>query len=415
MTEPLQVRVAALVADDGYRRLLARLRHRLERGGQPATVLLRGLASSERRALADLLGRSDRVDADVRVAIADLDESLRSSRVRAGLVEVLEVLGGPLEDRRAARRGEQRAWRELFAEVAGGPGAPRWRRDWVDGLRRGTLRRLTDGVDDARSLVDTALSVLAQLPADGVQLADLAARTTGDPHVLDHGRGSALSVLVLAAVAAQLGLPPDQPTDARDRRDLWAAVGVECDPLSVTTLVHGLRVEGASLLATTLRAHAEAGEPLRVTLRQLQGAALTLPGGVLHVCENPAVVATAASSLGAKCRPLLCVEGVPSTATHALLDALGEVDIRVHADFDAGGIRIGRLLHRRPGVVAWRFGAVDYLAALETVERTIPLTAPVDDAPWDPDLSEVMSARQRAVFEEQLLDVLLEDLDSART
>ena len=258
--------------------------------------------------------------------------------------------------------------------------------------------------------MNEAQAVLAQLPAAGVPLADLAARTTGDPHALDHGRGRPLPALVLSAVAAQLGMLPDQPVDARNRRDLWAEVGVECDPLSVTTLVHGLRVGGTSLLATTLRAHAEAGEPMRLTLRQLAGAALTLPGGIIQVCENPTVVAAAASSLGPECRPLLCVEGVPSTATHALLDALGEVEVRVHADFDAGGIRIGTLLHRRTGVVPRRFRATDYLAALDAVERTIPLNAPVDDAPWDPTLAGVMNGRGRAVFEEQVLDLLLGDL-----
>lgn len=411
MTDPVAVRAAALVADDGHRRLLGRLRGRLERGGRLETVLLRGLDDTERRALADLLGRADRVGVDVRVSIAEVDAALRSSRVGAGLVEVLEALGGPLHDHRATRRAQERAWDELFAELAGAPQAPSWRRDWVVGLRRGTLKRLAEDVADARTLATAALSVLAQLPCDGVQLADLAATATGDPHALDHGRGRALPVLVLGAVAAQQGLAPDQPSDARDRRALWAAVGVQCDPLSVTTLVHGLRVEpDGSLLATTLRAHAEAGEPVRLTLRQLEGAGLVLAGGVLHVCENPSLVASAADVLGADCAPLLCVEGIPSTATYALLDALGPVELRNHADFDAGGIRIANLLHRRDDVVPWRFCAEDYLAALDAAEQTIPITSPIEDASWDAELSEAMRARGRAVHEEQVLDVLLADL-----
>ena len=120
MTESLQARVDALVADDGYRRLLERLRERLERGGRPASVLLRGLDRPERRALADLLGRPHLVDPDVRVRLADVDASLRSSRVGAGLVEVLEALGGPLGDQRAARQASDRAWAGLFAELAAG-------------------------------------------------------------------------------------------------------------------------------------------------------------------------------------------------------------------------------------------------------------------------------------------------------
>ena len=405
----LSERVAALVADDGQRRLLARLRRRLERGGHPATVLLRGLDRDERRALADLLGRAERAGAQVRVSIDELDTALRSSRVAAGLIEVLEELGGPLADSRAERRALEQAWDELYDELAGGSADPAWRADWVDALRRGTLRRLAGDVGEGRSVARQALAVLDHLPAAGIQLAVLAARMTGDPHALDPGRG-ALPVLVLSAVAVQLGLPPDQPADARDRRELWAAVGVRCDPLSVTTLVHGLRVHGGGLLGETLRAHAAAGEPLRLTLRQLGDATLDVPGGVLFVCENPSVLAAAADDLGAAGAPLLCVEGVPSTATHALLDALGEVELRVHTDFDAGGIRIANLLHRRLGAGSWRHEAEDYLTGLASVDSTTPLTGPIDDAVWDHDLSAVMRERGAALHEEQVLGDLLDDL-----
>lgn len=414
MSTDVAAAVNALIEETGYHRLLLRLRRRLERGGQPRTLQLRGLDAEERRALADLLGRADRLEADVRVNLDELDASLRASRVEAGLIDVLEVLGGPLRDHRAERRAEQLAWEELFTELAGGSTAPAWRRDWVAALRRGTLKRLTADVDDARVVARRAEAVLARLPGDDVLLADLAAVATGDPHALDPGRGGALPAVVLSAVAAQLGLEPDQPSDARDRRDLWAAVGVQCDPLSVTTLVHGLRVTGTSLLAETLRSHADDGEPVRVTLRQLQRHdRLSLPGGVLYVCENPSIVAAAADRLGSGCPPLLCVEGVPSTATHALLDALGAVELRIHADLDAGGIRIANLLHRRAGVVPWRLSTVDYLQGLESVEHTIPLTSPVDDAVWDAELSPAMRARGRAIHEEQVLADLVTDLQQA--
>lgn len=409
MSGTLSERVDALVTDEGHRLLLERLRRRLERGGDPATVLLRGLGREERRALADLLGRSERAGGEVRVSIEELDAALRSSRIGAGLLDVLEAWGGPLGDQRAERRATQRAWDELFSDLVSGVDVPPWRHEWVEALRRGTLRRLTGDVDGARHVTEQALRVLGHLPSDGTQLADLAARATGDPHALDPGRGP-LPVLVLSAVAVQLGLPPDQPTAARDRRDLWAAVGVRCDPLSVTTLVHGLRVHGGGLLGETLRAHADAGEPLRLTLRQLVDVSLTLPDGVLYVCENPSIVAAAADDLGAGCAPLVCVEGIPSSASHALLDALGQVGLRVHVDFDSGGIRIANLLHRRVGATPWRLGVDDYLAGVASVEHAIPLGGPIDDAEWDDALANAMRESGKALHEEQVLEVLLADL-----
>lgn len=57
------------------------------------------------------------------------------------------------------------------------------------------------------------------------------------------------------------------------------------------------------------------GEPQRLTLRELaNGALLPLADEPLFVCENPSVVAAAADRLGSRCRPLVCTEGIPSTA-----------------------------------------------------------------------------------------------------
>lgn len=408
MSSSLADRVAALVAEDGYARLLSRLRDRLERGGGAASTRLRDLDAGERRALADLLGSDQRRD-DVVVRFDDIDEALQQSRVGVGLVEVLEELGGPLADHRASRIADQEAWSRIWDRLLARADPEPWRARWVAGLQRGTLRRITDDAAAAGQLCELAERVLARLPAAGVQLAALAAEATGDPHALDLGHP--LTVVAQSAVAARLGRPPDQPGTASARRELWAAVGVILDPLSVTTLVLGLRPMGGSLLAATLRAHADAGEPLRLTHRQLASASLHVPGGELFVCENPSVVATAADALGPECRPLLCVEGIPSTATAVLLDALDPTTtIRVHADFDGGGIRIAKLLLARPSARPWRFDSVDYDAALDAALATVSLVGGVDDTPWDPALARSMCAHGRAVHEEQVLDTLLADL-----
>lgn len=412
-------RVEELLARPGYPVLLAAVRERLEASGDPATITLRGLDPGARRALADLLGRRSIPGEVVRVRVADLDQALRDSRVGAGLVEILEADGGPLDDRRGARDAERAAWRTLWDEAleAGAscePGPREHVRVWLEGLRAdGLVARLTDGIEDARLLLEDAVAVVGRLPARGVPLTRLAAEVTGDAHALDPGRP--LATLVLRAAASLTG-SKGVPSGGRARRRLWARVGVVCDPVSVSVLGLGLRARGSGLLARTLAAHAEAGEPVRLTLRQLVREDIEAADRRVYCCENPSVVAAAADALGGPCRPIVCVDGMPDSAADSLLTMLAEdgVEVRFHADFDRGGLRVGNLLVDRYGAVPWRFRAADYLEALDVATASAPLGDGDLTAAWDPALAAEMRRAGKAVPEEQLIDGLLEDLADGR-
>jgi uncharacterized protein (TIGR02679 family) len=410
----LSERVAELTAEDGYRALFDALRERLEAGGQPGAVTLRGLDEQARRAMADILGRRRPPAKSARIRISDIDEGLHQSRVHAGLVEVLEAIGGPLVDRRAERARTRSSWDEVWEEAhehsaAQGEDVAQW----LSALRRtGVLRRLAGEPAPAAALLDRALAVVERLPERGAALSVLAAEATGDPHALDHGEP--LATLVLGA-AAHIVQAPAVPPSARGRRRLWAQVGVACDPLSVSVLVLGLRFDSPDIMAAACADHASSGEPLRLTLRQLTMAESLPP---LHsrvlVCENPAVVASAAVALDghAPAQPLVCVDGIPDVAADRLFSVLaaGGCSLAFHADFDWGGIRIGNLLAARYGAVPWRFGRADYAAAAERAQRLRPLEGAGGAATWDAELAPTMRATGKRVAEEHVIDDLLADV-----
>lgn len=416
--DDLRTRVSELTVQPGYRALLAEVRTRLEAYGRPAQVTLQGLDGPARDALADLLGHRRRPAATTTVRVDELDRSLRNSRVGAGLVDVLEAMGGPLRDQRDESRRRRAAWDAVYAELgaraqalAGRGGAGVDYVTWAGALRSdGLLTRLGGEPDRALALGTQALDVLARLPAEAVPLSVLAAEVTGDPHSLD--AGAPLATLVLRGAAALTGRE-GLPSGARARRRLWGAVGVVCDPLSSSVLVFGLRPQGSGLLARTLADHASVGEPVRVTLSQLthSGATAYEPAPV-SVCENPAVMVAAAEQLNAACAPLLCTEGVPDVAADRLLRDLRQAGcaLRFHADFDGGGIRIGNLLHGRFTASPWRMAAADYEHVVAAAEVTAALRGPVADARWDAALAAAMRRRGRAVAEEQVLGELLGDL-----
>lgn len=409
-----QSRLQALLGGDGLAWLRDRVRRRLEHGG-PATgtVTLADPTPEQRAAVDRLLGRRPSTGAGVTVPLDVVDRMLREAGICAGWRVALEVLDGPVVDRAGIRQATVQAWDAVTADL---PAVEPWQRGWRDDLvDTGLLRRLADDPDHAIAMLERAGRVLAALPAEGVPLARLAAGVLGDSHALDADRPEA--TLVLKALQHQY-LPADQrgplPTGI-DRRALWAAAGVLLDELAAPVLVWNLPTPGDGPVDRALRAHADAGEPARLTLRALLRHPPDLSdrgGRVVFVCENPTVVAAAADAHGPVGGPLVCTDGQPSAAVQTLLRELADVGATLvhHGDFDPGGLRIATAVIGRFGARPWGMDTESYRAA----PPGPPLRVRVDTVPWAPGLADAMNARGVVVHEEQVLDELIHDLRSGR-
>ena len=373
-----------------------------------ATVTLRvPLERDEtRRAISGILGRPIRPGTvATTVELGSLDELLRRADPTWDLRSVVEHHHGPLPDRAGDAQEQASAIataRDHARSLA--PDEP-WVDTWLTDLDRGMLTRLhTRGELD---LLSTAARVLAVLPADGVPLPALASQVTGDTKALGP---TTLAGLVLRGLARWLNEPAAR--SAAERRVLWEAAGVVPDDLASQVLVLNLAPTG-SALAGWLTEAASAGLPFRLTLHQLVRQPLDhVEVGPVFVCENPAVLRVAAEQLGGRSAPLVCTEGRPSVACLRLLDGLvaAGADIRYHGDFDWPGLRIGASLLAATGGRPWRFGAADYLDAVERFGPRSPLAGPMAASPWDPDLARAMADVGRTIYEEDVLDVLLHDL-----
>jgi uncharacterized protein (TIGR02679 family) len=392
----------------GWARLLAAARRRLEAsGGRPSgSIGLTDPSEEERRVVIGITGRH-RAPTAGRLAInlSDVDEWLRRA-YQLGLVDLLERIGPPLRDR-PAERASQAAVREAMraAAAASRYGQADWCREWMDRLdRSGTLTRLArrGGMVEFRR----ALAVLAELPADGVPLPVLAERVCGDTKAL---AGTALSTVVLQAVAAWRGLPP--PAGAAEQRQLWDAVGVIVDDLASQVLVLNLPARGGRL-GRWLAEAAEDGIPFRATLQQLVAGPLTVDAPLVHVCENPAVLRAAAGRLGERSAPLLCTEGVASVACRLLVAAArrGGAVVRWRNDFDWPGLRMTAAALAEFGALPWRMSAEDYRAAQQRAPAAEALAGRAAPSPWDPPLAVAMARAGQAVMEERLVDELIADL-----
>lgn len=392
--------------------LLRRIRASLEARGirETGAVKLATLPRAEAVALADFLGLKKIPAAPHQLQLSQLDSALKSSSLGKGLLETLEALDGPIQDQRAARARSREANRSFWDSL-------RSREDvqarphlgeWVERIQRGTLTRVAQNEDPA-ILVDTTLAIVRRLPSEGIRLQVLASDATGDPHALD--LGMPLASLVQSALASLARRPI--PTSAGERRTLWEWAGVSVDTLSSDVLVLGLSPRGGGIVSEALRSHAAAMEPIRLTLRQLKREPLESSGmSRVYVCENPAVLEQAADELRDLPFPLVCTEGMISGAAASLLAtlAVSGIELRFHGDFDWGGIRVGNVLVQRFAAQPWRYGLSDYESAMARVSRKAELSGTRIDAQWEPGLSAALDRSHVAVYEEQVIATLLEDL-----
>jgi uncharacterized protein (TIGR02679 family) len=372
---------------------------------------------AERRAIAALLGgssgsgRSLSIDLDALSTIATGDARF------ASLQQLVEAAHGrPIENQLAQRTADQDAWTALWSKTLDRCGNSESLRQWVSDLKsHGWIRRRTGrDVGRAERLLHDVFAMLERLPIEPpVSLAQLAAEVFGDSHALDAttDRGR------LAARGAAALTGRERPRTTAEIRAAWSNVGVVLDELSATVLALNIPAQPGTPLGDVLSLHARQGEPCRITFRQLRKASdcrfdRSLET-VVHVCENPSVVAAAADRFGTRCRPLISVEGQPNLAADELLRTLHQqgFTFRYHGDFDWGGLRIAARLWHLFQFVPWRYSADDYRAAPPgRVLKGSPA-----EAPWDSHLAGTMQARGAAVHEEAIMESLLADLPATRT
>lgn len=405
-----------LLSTPAFSRLWDRVQSLVERRGfelGDSAVSLSAPSDAERLAISGLLGRPRSGGATLRVRLADLDARLREGPLGAGIADLLALLGRSVRDRAGEAEALQRAIDDaLTAARASRVAAEPWFASWLDGIASdGTVRRLVN--EASADLLELACRAFEAVPADAVPLPVFATRITGTTKGLDAG---ILPTLVLRGLALRAGVP--KPVRAAERRALWESFGVVADDLSSDVLVLNLPAVGRTRLDDWLRGAADDGMPMRITLHQLVAYHLEARPSHVWICENPAVIRAAAGRYGACCAPMVCSEGQPSTAFDTLIDALARhgCEFAYHGDFDWPGLRIANAIRSRHGTAMWRMSCADYRAALDRVDISeLPeLTGAQTTAPWDSELTVVMDDVQRAVFEESVIDTLLEDVAAAR-
>jgi uncharacterized protein (TIGR02679 family) len=405
--------------------LVERVRNRLERG-EPidGTLTLVGASVAQRRAAARLLGHGASRGTLLSVSLPAVAQELWRASAAPNLIAAVEVLGGPVRDVAAERAGDLQRWNDALDAARSSPlAANAWYASWLRSISRdGTVGRvIRQGRPDVISQAAAILERLSEYdapPGPGellighyrseaarVTLPSLGAAVAGDENALADGL---LAGLVLRGLAEREGVRP--PADREAEEALWNVAGVVTDELASQVLVLNVKA-GGEPLGRWLTEAAEAGEPFRITLRQLASTQL-LPWAIdVFVCTSSALLRIAADELGADSPALVCTEGEPSVACMQLLQAAASSGSTVHwhSDFSWAGLRATTIAVRRLKAQPWLMGAAEYAEAL-AAGGTDPLLGGAEDSPWDPRLAEIMRMSGRAVSEERLARRLVSGL-----
>lgn len=350
----------------------------------------------ERTAAAGLLGRRH-LTAGQRIRVDLSTLAVRISPLAPGAVAA-HAAGRRLAQRaadRAARAASEEQLRRRLGELL-----PTAASDdaWASLRRLGWVTRIVGSEDP--SLVEQAVAVIAQLPADVERSIDrrvLAQSATGDPHAVD--RGQPVGGLALALLTATGRCEPAPP------RQMWASVGVSYDDIT-----GGLTTLGIAPAGWTVPDSAPVTLPPRVLAicSWPEGA-----GATVFVTENPSVL-SAAAGVGVADARVICTSGTPSAVEVAALARLASAGWRllVRADFDDAGINhVRAILAAAPGARPWRMSAADYEEGVAAGDAVVELRLDrIGDTPWDPSLAEALRTHGRALYEESLLAQLLGDV-----
>ncbi len=398
--------IRQIFCSPGLSWIAERLRARVQRDQSlTGSLTLTNATAEQRSELDSLLGRRPTRGNTLNLGVESLLETLGINDP----TQIVQACFGDVENLRAQRDESAAKWngivseaREQFVDDPSGAA-------WIDSLNDGLLKRLAHS-DPAvgRQLLAVALKVWKRMPYNQVTLAELAAKMTGDTHAFD--RGQPLSPLLLRGLKFRTG--HDGPKSAELRRQAWDAVGVVIDRISAPALTFNLWSSPATDVEGILKGFRSLIQPVYLTYQFLSvdNPFLPLPLEMkrVFVVENPVVVEVAAAQLGPRCAPLICSEGQPASAVKKLLGLLSRAgaEINLHADFDWRGLSFVDQLLGIAGTVPWRMDVETYRAA----SGTVPLSGQSFEPGWANALSTAMKKYGTAVYEEQILPQLLEDL-----
>lgn len=413
----------------GFDRVFSEMWKKWKSYGKAAgKIKIKSASEEEKRALGGFLGRKF-WEEDVEFLFADFEKALGETRFRGvSLKALLENYSGETlitnqEQKAREERQKTAFWSRLteWLEKRGAEAVPAlsWvramseRRQYGYMMVTGLWKSSEAAAEMMIRNVCEAYIMTGEAKDEGIPLAVLAARVTGNPHYFDRGQNAAALLLQAICLAGD----KEVPTDAAGVRQAYREAGIVTDEIASTVVFYRLHMRKRGSDYEVMEAFCRAREPGILSLVNLAGVeSVWAEEGRAYVVENEMVFSYLANCFQEREVTLLCTSGQLSGAAQRLIQMLCENGTEVYysGDMDPEGIDIAERLWRKypQRLHIWRMETLDYLDALSEEEiegwrmkKLQSVTHPV--------LRETAESIRRigkAAYQENLLEKLEQDV-----
>ncbi len=349
-------------------------------------IILKNATKEEKEALQTFLSRRFWEDS-IEFAFSDFDKALNSTKFhQVSTLELLETYFGETlitnnQSKQIKSETVARFWAELndwvkltfpmidFSWMAEMQVKGSYGFTYVSSL----LNWDSDETEKIMKFVCKGMEILSTDDMDGLQLAVLAARVSGNPHYFD--RGQRASQLLQYAICSKYHT--EIPKSAEEVQCLYERAGIIVDKLSSTIIAYGVHIIKGEREYTPIEALKSFGEPMTLSLANLEDVdRIYADTDSIFVVENEMVYSHLLPLCAEKGIPFLCTSGQLSKAAQKVIRMLCSEgkSIFYSGDLDPEGLQIANELWKKypKQIVMWRMGTEDYLSSMsdETISET---------------------------------------------
>lgn len=413
----------------GFHRGFLEMRKKWKSYGKVAgKIKIKSATQEEKKALGSILGRRY-WEEDVEFPFSDFEKALKETRFRDVPLTVLleDYFGETLitnQEKKAQEEQQKEDFWSCITEWLEGRGAEAasalsWVRVMAEQKQYGytvVMGLWKNSAAEAEMLirnVSEACIMIGEAKEEGIPLAVLAAKITGNPHYFDRGQNGAALLLQAVCLAADRKVP----ADAAGLHQVYREAGIVTDEIASTVAFYRLHMRKQGKNCEILEAFCRTRELGILSFANLTGAETAwAEAGCAYVVENEMVFSYLVNCFKDTEVTILCTSGQLSGAAQRLIRMLCEngTEIYYSGDMDPEGIGIAERLWRKypQNIHIWRMDPQDYFDALseEKIEgwrmkKLQNITHPVLR-----ETSYNIQKNGKASYQENLLEKLAQDI-----